>query len=433
LPNGKRFTTEAVATPSPANPNYMQVLRVPVLVPIDPIFAPVLDIEVRDTLFGGRITRLLGVASLPMSEFMVTTEKKKKLRADDLVWAKALAREDDALEAVAVAAALRKKKAAAAKKNRAKGRKDKLNAKLKRRGLKVKDTAEPVVTGASDDKTEIELGSFNGDDDHDDDDDDANAGGSGSGGVGVGVGEFASPPSDDEFQMADADADGDGGGGGDDEKGDVEPYMRGREVVDNELEDVLPMKPFDTFTFTSGRDGGGILSSKKVETGVLKALITLLPKDSVPSSSSSSTSSLSSSSSSSSSSSHRTSMVQQRTAAASVSIRKSMMQLNVGSARVPLNDVLQPKKLVCRLYVLRATNLISKDADGGADPYLVIKCGNFSANTRKTHVKNSLNPDFYDAFEFPVTLPGDARVGITLMDWDGVGDDFMGDTHIDIE
>ena len=37
------------------------------------------------------------------------------------------------------------------------------------------------------------------------------------------------------------------------------------------------------------------------------------------------------------------------------------------------------------------------------------------------------------SFEIPVTIPGDSQLEIMVMDWDGIGDDFIGNTVIDIE
>jgi len=44
-----------------------------------------------------------------------------------------------------------------------------------------------------------------------------------------------------------------------------------------------------------------------------------------------------------------------------------------------------------------------------------------------------LNPEFFESFEIPCTIPGDAKLEITVMDWDGIGDDTIGKTEIDIE
>jgi hypothetical protein len=38
-------------------------MRLPVEVPVDPVFAPTINIEVKDLLFGGLVKRLIGTAA----------------------------------------------------------------------------------------------------------------------------------------------------------------------------------------------------------------------------------------------------------------------------------------------------------------------------------------------------------------------------------
>eukprot|EP00456_Euglypha_rotunda_P035085 TRINITY_DN2705_c0_g1_i5.p1 TRINITY_DN2705_c0_g1~~TRINITY_DN2705_c0_g1_i5.p1 ORF type:complete len:970 (-),score=172.98 TRINITY_DN2705_c0_g1_i5:22-2667(-) len=73
LPNGKRFHTRESNKPSAASPNFLQVLKLPVDLPVRSIFAPTLLIEVRDVLFGGLVKRVIGTSALDMSKFMVST------------------------------------------------------------------------------------------------------------------------------------------------------------------------------------------------------------------------------------------------------------------------------------------------------------------------------------------------------------------------
>jgi len=73
------------------------------------------------------------------------------------------------------------------------------------------------------------------------------------------------------------------------------------------------------------------------------------------------------------------------------------------------------------------------DSDGLCDPYLVVKVGEQTMSTRSRYVKNTLEPDFYEAFEFPITMPGDAAIDVQVWDYDGIGDDHIGSTSIDIE
>jgi len=96
-------------------------------------------------------------------------------------------------------------------------------------------------------------------------------------------------------------------------------------------------------------------------------------------------------------------------------------------------DLLTPKELFVRLYVLRGLKLLPADIDGFADPYLIIKLGKKIINRREVYHKHTLDPEFFESFEIPCTIPGDARLEIEVWDYDGLGDDFMGRTIIDIE
>jgi Ca2+-dependent lipid-binding protein len=106
---------------------------------------------------------------------------------------------------------------------------------------------------------------------------------------------------------------------------------------------------------------------------------------------------------------------------------------NTDKSELNIKDLLQPKELFLRLYILRGHKLSPKDDDGLSDPYLIIKIGKTTINLRDRRIENTLNPEFYEAIEIPVTIPGDSRLEITCMDWDGIGDDFIGSTVIDIE
>lgn len=98
-----------------------------------------------------------------------------------------------------------------------------------------------------------------------------------------------------------------------------------------------------------------------------------------------------------------------------------------------IKDLLDPKALVCRVYVTQGHNFAALDNDRKSDPYLVIKCGKHKVSTRDHYQKKTLDPKFYECFEFPVMLPGDAVVRVEAWDYDGIGDDYIGCTNIDIE
>ena len=118
-----------------------------------------------------------------------------------------------------------------------------------------------------------------------------------------------------------------------------------------------------------------------------------------------------------------------------------------------LKHLITPESVVCRLYILRALNLMPKDTDGTAtcDPYLVIKLDSKEIeNTKDSHKENTLNADFYLTFELNMVLPGNSQLEISVFDYNGQGvtaavtgilksavgssnDDLIGSTTIDIE
>lgn len=98
-----------------------------------------------------------------------------------------------------------------------------------------------------------------------------------------------------------------------------------------------------------------------------------------------------------------------------------------------LMQILQPKSLFVRVYILDGTGFAAHDSNGKSDPYLVLKIGKHKVSTRDRYRPKTQAPEFYESFEFPVTLPGDAVLTIESWDWDGIGDDLIGSTEIDIE
>jgi hypothetical protein len=96
-------------------------------------------------------------------------------------------------------------------------------------------------------------------------------------------------------------------------------------------------------------------------------------------------------------------------------------------------QLLQPKNLFLRVYILRGHRLSPKDSDGTSDPYLVIKLGQQRISTRTRYLPNTLDPEFFEAFEIPCVIPGSSKLEVSVYDWDGIGDDLIGNTVIDIE
>ncbi|XP_057703030.1 fer-1-like protein 4 isoform X2 [Corythoichthys intestinalis] len=98
---------------------------------------------------------------------------------------------------------------------------------------------------------------------------------------------------------------------------------------------------------------------------------------------------------------------------------------------IPQNS---PLKLLIRIYVVKATNLAPNDPNGKSDPYLVIRIGTQSQDTKDRYIPKQLNPVFGEVFELTVSFPLETEVLIRVMDHDLVGaDDLIGETRVDLE
>ena len=62
-----------------------------------------------------------------------------------------------------------------------------------------------------------------------------------------------------------------------------------------------------------------------------------------------------------------------------------------------------------------------------------VEIGKQKVSTRKRAIKENNNPGFFECFEFPVTMPGDAVLHLEVWDWNLIGDEFIGSSAIDIE
>ena len=92
-----------------------------------------------------------------------------------------------------------------------------------------------------------------------------------------------------------------------------------------------------------------------------------------------------------------------------------------------LKDLVQTRTIAVRLYILEGIQLVSTDSDNSADPYLEVKLGNNKFSTRSRYIANTLMPKFHEPFEIHTTLPGACHIEIKVWDWDGIGDDLIGD------
>lgn len=176
-----------------------------------------------------------------------------------------------------------------------------------------------------------------------------------------------------------------------DPKEDTPVYLRGRKHHKTELEDHIsvqcnsikhPEAPFHCLELMTGQEGGWFGGRKKV--GLVKGLWKLTQSPESP----------------------------------------------FGKG---IQSLLQKQIVDVRLYILNAFGLFPMDSDNFSDPYLVIKLGSETRSTRDRYIPNTLDPDFYEFFTFHVELPGPSQLIIEVWDWDGIGDDLIGITYIDIE
>ncbi|XP_023271889.1 fer-1-like protein 4 [Seriola lalandi dorsalis] len=98
---------------------------------------------------------------------------------------------------------------------------------------------------------------------------------------------------------------------------------------------------------------------------------------------------------------------------------------------IPKNS---PIKVLVRVYIIKATGLAPTDPNGKADPYLVVRVGEQSLDTKDRYIPKQLNPTFGEVFELTVSFPLETDVVIMVLDHDLVGsDDVIGETRVDLE
>ncbi|XP_061641783.1 fer-1-like protein 4 isoform X2 [Phyllopteryx taeniolatus] len=101
------------------------------------------------------------------------------------------------------------------------------------------------------------------------------------------------------------------------------------------------------------------------------------------------------------------------------------------SKGIPQNSPLQ---VLVRIYVVKGTNLAPTDPNGKADPYLLVRVGQQSQDTKDRYIPKQLNPVFGEVFEVTVSFPAETEALVRVMDRDVVGaDDVIGETRVDLE
>ena len=87
--------------------------------------------------------------------------------------------------------------------------------------------------------------------------------------------------------------------------------------------------------------------------------------------------------------------------------------------------------LVLQVQVLKARNLAPKDKSGTSDPYLVLNVG--EARQATSVVSKTLNPEWNQTFEFPVTTADSALLEVICWDKDRFKKDYMGEFDVVLE
>jgi hypothetical protein len=333
LPNGKRFITDPSRVPSPRNPNFLQVLKIPVRVPVDRRFAPSLNVEVRDTLFGGFIKRQLGTSSILLEKYMEGDDSgewqndTKMEVLDEFQLEKQI---EALLNAFDPNSSLQKLQSIPS------------IPRFEQPPTSIAPVEDELEEALVDEKVPLLLDLVSDAFD----------------GAIVCHWDEKIPQSED----------------------DQPKFRRNREIVDDELEDYMRIKPFDEIGIYTGKQNSK--SFRKV--GLFKGVF-----------------------------------------------RLSNKRDSTGS--VDTKSLLSPQHVFIRLYILRGKSFTPMDSDNSSDPYLNVRLGKWTASTRDRKKNNTVNPEFYEVFEIPALIPGPSNLIIDVYDWDGIGDDLIGSTSIDIE
>eukprot|EP00004_Rigifila_ramosa_P005707 TRINITY_DN16378_c0_g1_i1.p1 TRINITY_DN16378_c0_g1~~TRINITY_DN16378_c0_g1_i1.p1 ORF type:complete len:1467 (-),score=375.36 TRINITY_DN16378_c0_g1_i1:84-3968(-) len=99
-----------------------------------------------------------------------------------------------------------------------------------------------------------------------------------------------------------------------------------------------------------------------------------------------------------------------------------------------LQALMAPQAFTVRVYMLRGLNLTPKDDNGASDPYIKIKLGKTKIDDRDNKIEETCQPEFYKCYELQAILPGPSQLEIEVWDYDMIGtDDLIGRTTIDLE
>ncbi|CAF1161705.1 unnamed protein product [Rotaria sp. Silwood1] len=92
------------------------------------------------------------------------------------------------------------------------------------------------------------------------------------------------------------------------------------------------------------------------------------------------------------------------------------------------------EECLIRVYIIRGIDLQAKDSSGKSDPYIEIQLGKIKIDNRDEKIPNTTNPVFGKMFEIKTIIPLAKDLIIRIKDWDLITtDDIIGQTTIDLE
>ena len=96
--------------------------------------------------------------------------------------------------------------------------------------------------------------------------------------------------------------------------------------------------------------------------------------------------------------------------------------------------LLNSQKVVIRVYVIDAFDLVAKDSFSHSDPYIRVKVGKMVVSDRDNWQEDNPSPKINRCFEISTTLPGQSVLKIQMFDYNKVfSDTKIGTTKVDLE
>ena len=82
-------------------------------------------------------------------------------------------------------------------------------------------------------------------------------------------------------------------------------------------------------------------------------------------------------------------------------------------------ELLRPQSVVVRLYVLEGNTLAKQDSRSPSDAFLVVSLGDRTESREENRIEDNNDPKFCEMFEFETVMPGDSKLKIDVVDYDG--------------